>query len=459
MKTSNYLVFLGALVAASCTDFDDPDPQVDMAQSTQKHLLDEVVGVSLDIPNEWYKIEDPVLFEDSYGFFLYTLADSEDSEEISVHSEDPVAHIALVFAAQANQLEGLVDEKMKQYKEFNPVRKEVTLGNGEKGIAILGLPGTKEYSVVYTVANDKVYELGFWSEHPGLDKKAYSILNNIQLSQPRKATESLNLKPASEALFRQPPPEVSVRNANAVAERKALALQAIQAGELRTGPEEVTQAPIASRKGSCGFTAPATLYWQLQWDGTNTFYNGSWYNLRNNPGWSAMSGNYGSWWGTNYHVGLCYTDRLNQYYTNDWPIYYWENAYSAFSGYVEWAAWGTDGYKSLGRYVVVRNGKYRSLTAHLSGINVRLGQWIDSYWDVIGWGGDSGEYYANTNWAPHLHAGVNWDASLTYNGQPYGGQSVRPNRLRCFTCKDYDLAASGAGGYYTNFYHGRWMKY
>ena len=41
----------------------------------------------------------------------------------------------------------------------------------------------------------------------------------------------------------------------------------------------------------------------------------------------------------------------------------------------------------------------------------------------------------------------------------YGGESVRPLRIRCFACNDYDVAASGGGGYYTAYYHGRWMKY
>jgi murein DD-endopeptidase MepM/ murein hydrolase activator NlpD len=206
----------------------------------------------------------------------------------------------------------------------------------------------------------------------------------------------------------------------------------------------------------CGFTAPASLYWQLQWDDTNTFYSGTYYNLRNNPGWSAMSGNYGSWWGTNYHVGLCYTNYANQYYANDWPAQHWANAYAAFSGYVEWAGWGTDGFATLGRYVVVRSGSYRNVTAHLVAIRagVTWGTWLDAYWDVIGWAGDTGG-----PWDPHLHARVSWGESLTGNGQPYGGQAVAPDSYRCFDCTDYDVDATGAGGYYTQFWHGRWMRY
>lgn len=79
----------------------------------------------------------------------------------------------------------------------------------------------------------------------------------------------------------------------------------------------------------------------------------------------------------------------------------------------------------------------------------------NGYYRVIGYAGSTGG-----NWAPHLHARVSYNESLTANGQPYGGETVRPNRLRCFACTDYDVAASsGGGGYYTSFYHGRWMLY
>lgn len=183
--------------------------------------------------------------------------------------------------------------------------------------------------------------------------------------------------------------------------------------------------------------------------------------MREKPGWSAMSGNYGSWWGSGFHVRKCDPNLLNQFWANDWPAQYGANAYAAFSGYVEWAAWGTDGFKTLGRFVVVRSGGYRSLTAHLRSIEpgITWGTWIDGYWTVIGHAGDSGESYAGTDWAPHLHARVAHGEKLTANGQPYGGESVKPLRLRCFNCNNPDVAVSGDGGYYNDFFHGRWMMY
>ena len=40
--------------------------------------------------------------------------------------------------------------------------------------------------------------------------------------------------------------------------------------------------------------------------------------------------------------------------------------------------------------------------------------------------------------------------SKAANGQPYGGETVKPLRLRCFNCNNPD---------YNGFFHGRWMMY
>ncbi|WP_152424973.1 hypothetical protein [Nafulsella turpanensis] len=185
--------FFTALLAAasvliSCEKADEPDPGLPKAEQEQafSSLSDAVTGVSLPLRDDWQVKKDPVLFEQKYGFLLYRNQETQE-QEASGHTEEPVAHIGLVYKAEPQEMDALVEEKMKQYSELKPVKTVITLGNGCKGIVLSGLPGTREYSV------------------------------------------------------------------------------------------------------------------------------------------------------------------------------------AAFSGYVEWAAWGTDGFASLGRYVVVRNGKYRSLTAHLPG--------------------------------------------------------------------------------------------
>ncbi|HUH02183.1 MAG TPA: M23 family metallopeptidase [Kofleriaceae bacterium] len=438
------------------------DPDRSAVGTDEQRLTDPAVGVSVIVPKDWSMKADEVLF-DTHGFILYAPSDSES------HPADAVARIALAYQADASDLSGIAAAKRQQYAEVDPVIEEIILADGRRGVAVTGLPGTQPYSVVYTSDGDRVYEIGLWTENLGLDDGALDLLQRVRFEQPSVEISSLALLRPEAALYGAPPGHLATLSREAEAERRA-AFEAAAQHEpalMLAATQEVLDPPVELQPGNehlaatCGFTAPNSLYWQLQWDNTNTFYSGSWYNLRNQPGWSAMSGNYGSWWGTNFHIWKCHAGVLNQWFANDWPAQYWANAYAAFSGYVEWAGWGTDGFASLGRYVVVRNGGYRSLTAHLTRIasGVTWGTWINGYWKVIGYAGDTGESYANANWAPHLHARVGWGERLTYNGQPYGGQSVRPLRLRCFTCNDYDVKATGDGGFYTSFWHGRWMKY
>jgi murein DD-endopeptidase MepM/ murein hydrolase activator NlpD len=183
-----------------------------------------------------------------------------------------------------------------------------------------------------------------------------------------------------------------------------------------------------------------------------------------------MSGNYGSWWGQNYHIYCDYTDRLNQYFANDFPAHRNANVYSLILGKVEWAGWDyydSEGYYTLGNYVVVRNGGYRALMAHLtsiaSGISWGASVGVNT---VIGYAGRTGG-----PWDEHVHARVAYGESLTNNGEPYGGHAVKPKWIRCFSCRatdpgaadgyadgQYDVKYSDGTKYYTRFYHGRWMR-
>ena len=451
---------LGALLVPACIVGTDAVPIEDdpPLAPDQQRIVDEAVGVSVVLPADWKVAKDPVLF-DTHGFFVQPSGASH---------HHALARVALAYQATPDQLEALVAEKLTQYAAVNPRRVDLTLPDGRAAIAITGLPGTDPYSVVYTSDGDRVYEVGLWSQSEGeadaatgLEPRHTELLAALRFREPTESVVELGLVPHDLATIGAPPPELAEASAAALASRGASArrVAASDPDFAAATTAEIVDPPVGigtSAAAGCGFSAPDSLYWQLQWDDSNTFYSGTYYDLRARSGWSAMSGNYGSWWGTNYHVGLCYTQQSNQYYANDWPAQHWANAYAAFSGYVEWAGWGTDGFATLGRYVVVRNGNYRSTTAHLTAIRagVQWGAWIDGYWDIIGWAGDTGG-----PWDPHLHARVSWGESLTWNGQPYGGQSVAPSRLRCFDCTDYDLEAPGAGGFYTWFFHGRWMRY
>ncbi|REG23715.1 peptidase M23-like protein [Archangium gephyra] len=435
---------------------------------TTQTVRDETVGVSLDVPGDWRVQPDPVLFN-TYGFALFEPGGARSGG----HERSPVARVALAYQVKPDQIEGLVQDLMSKYQEFSPTRSEVVVGQGLRGTVVSGLPGTDPYSLVYVADGDRVYRIGLWTMEPGLDSRARGVLASLRFERPTRSVQSLNLVPVEQAKYAAPPAEQLALNQRAHAER--VLMTALEGGE----PTQSVQATdVSAQQVACEFGQPAGLFWQTVWDYTNQFYSGyttvysgTYYNLRpGDPGWSAMSGNYGSWWGQNYHIRKCNTGLLNQYYANDWPAHKNANVYPATTGTVEWAGWDyadSEGYYTLGNYVVVRNGSYRAIMAHLTSIASGI-TWGTSVGmnTIIGYAGKTGG-----PWDEHVHSRIAYGESLTYNGQPYGGSTVWPNKLRCVSCRatdpgdaagngdgQFDVKDSTGARFYTRFYHGRWMR-
>jgi murein DD-endopeptidase MepM/ murein hydrolase activator NlpD len=423
--------------------------------------------VSIAVPTDWRVVQDPVLFN-TYGFALFDPAGPQQNG----HERSPVARIALAYEARPEQIGELVSTLMAKYPQFPLTRIEVAVGQGLRGVAVSGLPGTDPYTLVYVADGDRVYRIGLWTEQPGLDERALGVLRNVRLQAPRKPIASLGLVPVRQAMRAEPDAAQRAINEQMRAERVAMVAE--QGGEPRFSAAPAPQVSAAA----CEFGQPSGFFWQTVWDATNKFYSGytttysgTYYNMRpGDPGWSAMSGNYGSWWGQNYHIRKCEPYLLNQYYANDWPAHRNANVYSAIKGTVEWAGWDyydSEGYYTLGNYVVVRNGSYRALMAHLTSVASGI-SWGASVGmnTIIGYAGKTGG-----PWDEHVHSRVAYGESLTYNGQPYGGNTVWPNRLRCVSCRatdpgdiygngdgQFDVKDSTGAKFYTRFYHGRWMR-
>jgi murein DD-endopeptidase MepM/ murein hydrolase activator NlpD len=449
----------------------EPVPEADAPETavTRQTVRDDVVGVSLDVPGTWRVQQDPVLFN-TYGFALF----DPGSPELGGHERSPAARIALAYQVQPSQIESLVQDLMAKYAEFPLTRSEVVVGNGLKGVAVSGLPGTDPYTLVYVAHGERVYRIGLWTDEPGLNARAHAVLAGLRFETPQRSVQSLNLVPVEQAMYAQPPAEQLAENARAHAER--VAMTALEGGEPTA---QVYEEPGQVRAMACEFGQPGGMFWQTVWDYTNKFYSGyttvysgTYYNLRpGDPGWSAMSGNYGSWWGQNYHVRKCDPGLLNQFYANDWPAHKNANVYPAITGTVEWAGWDyydSEGYYTLGNYVVVRNGGgYRAIMAHLTSIASGI-TWGTSVGmnTIIGYAGKTGG-----PWDEHVHSRVAYGESLTYNGQPYGGNTVWPTKLRCVSCRandpgdsrgngdgQFDVKDASGAKFYTRFYHGRWMR-
>ncbi|CAA9426794.1 MAG: hypothetical protein AVDCRST_MAG74-3393 [uncultured Pyrinomonadaceae bacterium] len=438
-------------------------------------VTSDVVGASLEIPAGWLVEQDPFLFG-TFGFVLF----DPEGEKIGGHARSPVMRVALAPQVKPGQIAGKIKDLMEKYKEFNLVRAEISVG-GLKGIALSGMPGTDPFSLVYIADGKRVYRIGLWTAEPGLDERAKDLLARLNFQKPTRSIASLKLVPAEKAMRAQPSAEQMAINNRAHAERAALI-----AGEARedalaenaAAPFQMKTINFARQTGVVAGCSeqPTSLMWQTPWDASNRFYtnytttySGTYYNLRpNDPGWSAMSGNYGSWWGENFHVRCNNAGMLNQFYANDYPAHKNANVYSLILGTVEWAGWDIDdseNYYTLGNYVVVRNGSYRALMAHMTSLNVSPGASVGVN-TVIGYAGRTGGY-----WDEHVHARVGYGESRTYEGQPYGGHSVKPKRIRCFSCRatdpgaadgygdgQFDLKLSDGTKYYTRFYHGRWMR-
>jgi hypothetical protein len=430
-------------------------------------VRDDVVGVSVDVPSHWRVYRDPVLFS-THGFVLF----DPRGPQTGRHERSPVARVALAYQAAPRDIERLVRTTLDRYAEF-PLRRYPIAVGGRTGTAISGLPGTDPFTQVYVADGDRVYRIGLWSQAPQLGARERGLLASLRFEAPARSVWSLGLKSEAEAVHALPPADQLAASAAARAQRAGLARRSGGEPRLDRGAPE---APISIT--ACEFGQPDGLFWQTVWDYTNRFYtnyttsySGTYYNERpGDRGWSAMSGNGGSWWGQNYHIRKCEPFLLNQFYANDWPVHLGGNVYPAIVGRVEWAGWDvndSEGYYTLGRYVVVRNGSYRALMAHLSSIAPGI-SWGASVGmnTIIGYAGRSGG-----PWDEHVHSRVAYGESLTSFGQPYGGNTVWPRRLRCVDCRatdagdaqgegdgQFDLKDSTGAKYYTRFYYGRWMR-
>ena len=100
-------------------------------------------------------------------------------------------------------------------------------------------------------------------------------------------------------------------------------------------------------------------------------------------------------------------------------------------------------HQDYGIFISIRacNGRYVSLSGHLSGIapGIKEGAKIDSRKDIIGYAGNSGGPNFPVG-RVHLHQAFYRYPSYESDGSPYGGAGLQASRLRYFR---------GDGGAYT----------
>lgn len=429
-KLTASLVLIGLLAATSV------GAAASTAQQGPVRVSDPVLGVTLEYSPEWRVHHDPVL-TGTYGFLLADAA-----------NEVAIARVALDYDAKPGELDALIQAKIEQYPRTQITRSEIDLGQGLKGTALSPVPGAVPHTLVYLTANGHVYQVRLFEE--SLSERSKQILASMRFDKPSKDIQSLGLETAEANVEKHRPEQLPAPNAKRQAANE-LAISKAKKAE-RQGEGDVSTESVDTGD-YCGAYQDDWLYWQIQWDDTAYFYAGS-------RGWSQMSGNGGSWWGENYHVGICYSDYANSYYAIDYPLQTGAYVYAAFAGTVTFAGWGYDGWETLGMHVDVRSSQDASvfnINAHLSEIWVTPGQYVGAG-TIIGRAGGTGG-----PWAAHLHTKVDQGAQFAYSGQLYGGHSMRPYSVRCYNCGsdtyDYKATDGYGGGYYTSFWRNRWTMW
>jgi hypothetical protein len=389
-----------------------------------KMVRDETVGVSLHHPDVWTVVHDEVRFH-TYGFILRGV----DEDPMDAHGALPVARIARDDSPE-HQLEEIVRAKMAEYPGVRMTRTPIVV-DGRPAIALGPVPGGQVSTNVYVAANGYVYRINYYGET--LDARGRALIGALKLESPKRAIATLDLPRIDER------PQISFT-------RHALKENA---------PRETQTMPPDFEPDPCDESiSAATAEYQLSngcWAQPTSFFIQTTHSRdANGSGWSQMGTP--NFWGDNTHgnwgLGRCVSD----YYTNDlYAIDYYLNTgdrlFSPFKeGYVQYAGWDPENWWNYGRMVVIASpsGKFWSLSAHLSSINVSAGDYVTDD-TLIGWAGSTG--YADPY--PHVHqVFYRWPSSSW--GRPYGGAGLRQTALHYI---------GNGGGTYTNFFKGKWASW
>jgi Peptidase family M23 len=377
----------------------------------------DAVGASIAHPAGWRVEREPYTYDGTYGFTLWKPGAGADLE----HWGTPAVRVALAYGLEPGQIEGEIQESIAAYPDLPLERRVVSVGEkGHEGISVGPFPGSTPYHEVFVSVRDRVYLIDVYGEE--LDAEAQESLSAVRFDPPSRSVSSLGLSAANapEALYAAGNPEV-------------------EQGELAARSEppsgrEGFRAQATSSRGRGGERRIA----QGCWRASGGFYVQTQHGKYANRGAGdhiptgyALVGRPNYWdEGTHGRLGFGRCDR--QRYTNDkFAVDYLLNrgdyVFSPFKrGRVIFAGRNRT-HKDYGKFVAIRaaNGKYVSLSGHLSGIRRGLnrGDRVTRK-SVIGYAGDTGGPRFPVGPA-HLHQAFYRRPDLTPDGSPYGGRGLQ----------------------------------
>lgn len=345
----------------------------------------DVLGVVLSHPSNLQIVEDEYLL-DEYGFTLTTPGPRTDG----AGEGGMILRVVWLHGSTAEALDAKVQEHFAAFPQAGLEARETLLA-GRRAIVLEKAPGLVTTTYIYLTANGRLYEIVY--PRPTLDAEAQALLSTLRFEAPLRSLESLHLK-------REP----------------MLSMATLAQAETGVVPSAVA--------GCVDY--PTSKYLQTPFT-----------SAANGNGWSQAGSSY---YGEGLHTGCNNTSSQNDYYALDMPLRSWDPVLNPTnSGVVRWAGWSSGGWSTLGRTVIIDQGNgYKSLAAHLVGINVSAGQTVNAN-SVIGWAGGSGNGVDNY-WGSHLHQGLYLNATIS-GGGTYGGQSAQPTNVH--------YCRSGCANYYS----------
>lgn len=394
------------------------------------------VGAEIVHPAAWNVEREPYTYGDTYGYTLWY----PDTGAAHDHGGQPALRIALAYDTRPGDIDQKVEGLIADYPDLDLRRDNVDVARQHRGVAVGPIPGSTPYTAVYVPVNGRVYKINVYAddpEEPGLDARSRGLLSDVRFEPPTRSVGSLDLPDANSPEALRAPEDPGL-----ISDEEATRQTAEEDLMARSGTVGGEEKRIAE---GC-YLADPQLWVQTQ-HGKYANRN-RWKDRR--PGWTRI-GLY-NYWGQYTHGNLGYGRCDAKNYTNDkFAVDYFlrkgDAVFSPFKkGTIKFSG-RNQSHKNYGKFVVIEhdNGKYVSMSAHLSGIRdwVRKGRRVNED-RVIGYAGNSGDPSIPVG-KPHLHQAFYRNPSFLKDGSPYGGQGLKVVRHRFVGT----AARDANGGVYT----------
>ena len=392
-------------------------PVVAQNADSAKRSRDDAVGASIAHPADFVVEHEQFTYDDTYGFTVWK-PESGSSRDAHDHGGEPAVRVARARRLRPKEIERKVRARIAEHPDLSMEREEVIVGGRNlKGVAVGPIPGSTPSTEVYVPVEDRVYQVNVYGE--GLDAEGRELLKRVRFGRPARSIESLELADGKKAETHQKEDETGLVEAE----------QAAREAELEAEPLDGMVAAAAS-------SGEYQTYEGCWVAGSNFFFqtqHGKYANRRWGRAWTGWTQiGKPNYWGQYTHGSLGYGRCNSTYYTNDmyaidYPLDFGDVVFSPFKGGTVTFAGRNYSHKNYGIFVVIKadNGKYVSMSAHLSGLayGIRRGAYVTNR-TIIGYAGDTGDASIPVG-PPHLHQAFYRYPSYRSDGSPYGGAGLQ----------------------------------